>query len=154
MVGRKSSGIIVRRSGEIICKDWPSKRRRASRMRFMVSHPSRNNKNAARVGHPNIRLSVRIASSEVSLAASAGGAAAHAAVAGAVADHDGSAGRATGGVAHLVHLAHGFGGVVDAAVLECGPWDGLAALREAAMRLGSNAAAAGLARGRSCPPGR
>ena len=51
-----------------------------------------------------------------SLAAPAGRAAAHAAVATAVADHDGAAGGATGCVAHLVHLAHGVGGVVDAAI--------------------------------------
>ncbi len=52
------------------------------------------------------------------LAAAAGAAAFHAAVAGSVADHDGSAGGAAGGVAHVVHALHGVGGVVDAAVFD------------------------------------
>src|ERR1700729_3114288 len=51
-----------------------------------------------------------------SLAASARAATFHAAVAGAVAGHDGSAGGAGGGVAHVVHLFHGRGGVDVAAV--------------------------------------
>jgi len=50
------------------------------------------------------------------LAAAAGRAAGHAAVAASVADHDGSAGVAAGGVAHVVEVLHGVGGVVDAAV--------------------------------------
>src|ERR1700758_1779469 len=50
------------------------------------------------------------------LAAAGGAAAFHAAVAGAVAGHDGSAGGAGGGVAHVVHLFHGRGGVDVAAV--------------------------------------
>ena len=53
-----------------------------------------------------------------SLAAAGGGAAFHAAVAGAVAGHDGSAGGAGGGVSHVVHLFHGGGGVVEAAVFD------------------------------------
>ena len=55
------------------------------------------------------------------LAASAGRSAAHAAVAASVADHDGAAGGAAGRVAHLVHLAHGVGRVIDAAVLQTRP---------------------------------
>lgn len=51
------------------------------------------------------------------LGAAAGGAAFHAAVAGAVAGHDGSAGGAGGAVSHVVHGLHGGGGVEDAAVL-------------------------------------
>ena len=50
------------------------------------------------------------------LRAAAGAAAGHAAVAASVADHDGSAGVAAGGVAHVVEVLHGVGGVVDAAV--------------------------------------
>jgi hypothetical protein len=54
------------------------------------------------------------------LTAAAGAAAFHAAVAGAVADHDGSAGGAAGGVAHVVHGFHGVGCVDDAAVFDRG----------------------------------
>ena len=50
------------------------------------------------------------------LGAATRAAAFHAAVAGAVAGHDGSAGAAGGGVTHVVHLLHGRGGVDEAAV--------------------------------------
>src|SRR5271170_319516 len=50
------------------------------------------------------------------LAAPAGTAAGHAAVAASVADHDGSAGVAAGGVAHVVETLHGVGGMIDASV--------------------------------------
>ena len=52
------------------------------------------------------------------LAAAAGGAAAHAAIAASVANHDGSAGMAAGGVAHVKVLPHGVGGVEDGACAE------------------------------------
>jgi hypothetical protein len=52
----------------------------------------------------------------IDLAAAAGAAATHASVAASVSYHDGSAGVAAGGVAHVVHAAHGVGGVVEAAV--------------------------------------
>lgn len=51
------------------------------------------------------------------LRAAAGAAAGHAAIAASVADHDGSAGVAAGGIAHVVEVLHGVGGVVDATVL-------------------------------------
>ena len=50
------------------------------------------------------------------LAAAAGAATAHATVAASVPCHDGAAGGATGGVAHVVHLLHGVGDVVYAAI--------------------------------------
>jgi hypothetical protein len=50
------------------------------------------------------------------LAAPTGAAAGHAAVAASVSDHDGSAGVAAGGVAHVVETLHGVGGMIDASV--------------------------------------
>src|ERR1017187_7503295 len=50
------------------------------------------------------------------LAATASRPAAHAAIATAVADHDGAAGWATRCVAHLIHLAHRIGCMVNSAV--------------------------------------
>jgi hypothetical protein len=50
------------------------------------------------------------------LAAAAGASALHAAVAGTVSCHDGSAGGAAWRVAHVVHALHGVGGVIDSAV--------------------------------------
>src|ERR1700677_4715627 len=49
----------------------------------------------------------------VFLAATAGRAAAHASVTAAVANHDGSAGMATGRIAHVEVLLHGVGSVKD-----------------------------------------
>jgi len=78
------------------------------------------------------------------LAAAAGAAAAHAAIAASVAHHNSSARRAARRVAHLVHLAHGVGRVINAAVLQ------LRSMRRARRRglprsrLRSNASAAGL----------
>ena len=75
------------------------------------------------------------------LAASARRSAAHAAVATAVAHHDGPAHVATGRVAHVVHVAHGVGGVVDAAVLQAGPAHGACRRRLARPDFGRDPAA-------------
>ena len=67
--------------------------------------------------------------------------AAHAAVATAVAHHDGAAHIATGRVAHVVHLAHGVGRVIQAAVLQAGHVRGVRRLRLARLRLRRDPAA-------------
>src|SRR5580704_10192439 len=77
-----------------------------------------------RVASPQWRRGGGGGSTFVQALAAAGGAAAfHAAVAGAVAGHDGSAGAAGGCVAHVVHLLHAVGcvgRVEDAAVFDLG----------------------------------
>src|SRR5271155_3820526 len=71
---------------------------------------------------PNFRLmskpTTTTDASSYLLAAPTGAAAGHAAVAASVADHDGSAGVAAGGIAHVVEALHGVGGVVDAPILQ------------------------------------
>ena len=62
-----------------------------------------------------------------SLAAAACASTFHAAVAGAVAGHDGAAGAAAWAVAHVVELLHGGGGVVEAAVCRFQRRDGVGA---------------------------
>jgi len=69
--------------------------------------------------------------------------AAHAAVAAPVADHDGAAGGATGSIAHLIHLAHGVGRMIDAAILQIGPMRGAGRRRVGCVNLRRNAAASG-----------
>jgi len=58
--------------------------------------------------------------SEITLTAPARRSAAHAAVARAVAHHDCPAGAATRRIAHVVHLAHGIGGMIQAAIRHFG----------------------------------
>ena len=54
------------------------------------------------------------------LAASGGGTATHASVAASVANHDGAAGSAAWRIAHVIHIAHGIGRVIHAAIVERG----------------------------------
>jgi hypothetical protein len=64
------------------------------------------------------RLSVALFILVGQLRAAARAAAFHAAVAGSVFDHLGSAVGAEGGVAHVVEALHGVGGVEDAAIFD------------------------------------
>lgn len=67
-------------------------------------------------GSLSSRTRIKTCQFQTGLTAAACASAGHAAVAASVADHDGSAGVAAGGVSHVVHAFHGVGGVVDAAI--------------------------------------